>query len=159
MSDSKGQFSKEGIALPGEAEDKCCWCIPIKIGIYIIGVCMCLWAVNLILVGLRYMDASAMWGILYVAAAAPIVAGAYFYVLFFMKPEDAERKAGVVKACMLVILSCIASAAIAVVQYFIYFLPNNYPGAFGYTLSSCISSACVALVYFYYAGVGKRYAA
>ena len=153
MSDAKGGMSKEGISLPGEAEDKCCWFVPIKIGVYIIGAMMCLWAVRLILQCLDNIGANFIWGVLYGVAAAPIILGAYFYIRFFMDQDDKDRRLGLQKACMLVILSAMFSAGLALVQFFIV---AGFP--FGYFLEVCISSACLAIVYFYYAGVAKRFA-
>ena len=37
--------TKQGISLPGEAEDKCCYAVPIKIGVLIIGIGIVLSAV------------------------------------------------------------------------------------------------------------------
>ena len=128
MSNEKGGISKEGITLPGETEENCCWFIPIKAGIYIIGIFMCLWAVNLILQCVNNINDYFMWGVLYGAAAAPIILGAYFYVRFFQMPDDKERRLGLQKACMLVILSAIASSAISLLQW----MGNN--AQFGYFL-------------------------
>ena len=36
---------KVGITLPGEKSDMCCWCIPIKCGVIIIGIFIILQAV------------------------------------------------------------------------------------------------------------------
>ena len=40
---------KEGIQLPGEEPDKCCWVLPIKVGVIVIGVLIILMALQSIL--------------------------------------------------------------------------------------------------------------
>ena len=45
---------KVGMSLPGEADDKCCWCIPIKIGVILIGVSMIL-CYGLMLLNVAYL--------------------------------------------------------------------------------------------------------
>ena len=115
---------------------------------------MCLWAANLIIQCIDNLGGNALWGILYGAAAAPIIVGAYFYIRFFMAPADKARRGGIVMACMLVILSAVGSAVIALLQFLLL------KGAtLGYFLGVCISSALVSIVYFYYAGVAKRFVA
>ena len=51
-------YTKERIKLPGESEDKCCWCVPIKVGVIIIGVFMILYGVNCILTCLKMITLS-----------------------------------------------------------------------------------------------------
>ena len=116
--------SKEGITLPGEADDKCCFCIPIKPGVMLIGIGMIIWAVMGTLETLRllgilptagYYISTPLWGILWGCSIAPVVLGAYFYVMFF-KEDSADTRAGLTKACMLMILSSIVALGISIVQ-------------------------------------------
>ena len=105
----------KGIKLPGEGDDKCCFCVPIRPGLYIIGALMVCWAVNALthcFNNLGMGHDNLIYGFLYGAAAAPIVIGAYLFIRFFMAPDDSERREGLVKACMLVILSSVAVAFI-----------------------------------------------
>ena len=114
---------------------------------------MCIWAANLIYQCISNLTDYFIWGVLYGAAAAPIILGAYFYIRFFMDPEDKDRRLGTQKACMLVILSSFASTVLALLQWM---MATAVP--FGYFLGVCVSSGIIALFYFYYAGVCKRYA-
>ena len=144
--------SKEGISLPGEAEDKCCFCVPIKPGVYIIGVFMILWAVEAVLTALTWIGTSGLfiYGVIQAASAAPILLGAWYYIAFF-REDNADTRNGLAKACMMVILSSIISVGVAVVMMI---------GGFGFSvvMSAIISAGIVSFVYFYYAGVCKRYA-
>ena len=144
-----------GIKLPGEADDKCCFCVPIRPGLYLIGILMVVWAGNAIFhcfQNLGWGGDYLIYGILYGAAAAPIILGAYFFIRFFMKPEESSAREGTVKACMLVILSSIAVGFIALVQWML--LPGF---GFGNFVATCASAGVVALCFFYYAGVAKRF--
>ena len=152
-------FTKEGITLPGEAKDKCCWFVPLKPGIYIIGVFMCLWAFNAIRLALfafDMMSVSGQWfiyGVGYAVSAAPIILGAWFFIKFFRNPDEKEARDGLSKACMMVILSSVILCGVAVVQFL---LLTGF--GFGNFLGAVISAAITAMVYFYYAGVCRRYA-
>ena len=147
--------ANEGIKLPGEAEDKCCFCVPIRPGLYLIGLLMVFWAFNAVyhcFVNLGAGGDYLIYGAMYGFAAAPIIIGAYFFIKFFMKPEESETREGIVKACMLVILSSIAVVFIALVEWLL--LPVF---KFGDFLSTVVSAAFVALFFFYYAGVARRF--
>ena len=52
---------KNGINLPGDGEEKCCWCFPIKCGVHVIGVFGFIFGVvNCITMGLGTMAAGAV---------------------------------------------------------------------------------------------------
>ena len=152
-------YTKEdGITLPGEAKDKCCWFIPIKMGVYAIGIIMCLWAFNAVRMALAafgMMGTSGMYliyGIGYAVSAAPILLGAWFFIKFFRAPDDADTRAGLKHACMLVILSSLILAGIAAIQFLLV------TGAtFSVLLNALISAGITSVCYFYYAGVCDRY--
>lgn len=109
--------SKEGISLPGEAADKCCFCIPIKPGVVIIGLIMVIdavWGVLGVLNLLKHANLL-IYAIISGVAIAPLVLGAYFYVRFFME-DNATTRGGLSKACMLVILSALILCGVSVFQ-------------------------------------------
>ena len=158
MSEAKAEEAMKkvpGIKLPGEAEDKCCWCIPIKPGVIIIGVLMILWALSALLTFIDWIgvDGYLIYAILYLLCIAPIVLGAFFFVKYFMKMDDKERKEKLEKSCMLVILSSIIAFIISLLMVI---LGDN---TFGNVISQLITSLIVAVIYLYYAGVCKRFAA
>ena len=98
---------KDGLSLPGEADDKCCWCVPIKIGVILIGISMILSAVSMVhncVVFIGLGGTNFIYGVLMGVAAAPLVLGAWFYIKFFMA-DSADTRGGLAKACMMVILA------------------------------------------------------
>ena len=152
-------FTKEGITLPGEDKDKCCWFVPLKPGVYIIGVAMCLWAVNAIRLALFAFDMMSLngswfvYGVGYAVSAAPILLGAWFFIKFFRAPDERDARDGLSKACMMVILSSVILGGVAALQWL--FLTGY---TFGMFLNAVISAGVTACFYFYYAGVCRRYA-
>ena len=85
-------LKENGLALPGEAADKCCWCLPIKIGCILIGVVMLLYTLNMVQVIIWWLDFYLLYAILFLVAALPMFGGAYFYIRWFMDIENKERK-------------------------------------------------------------------
>ena len=109
--------TKQGISLPGEAEDKCCWCIPIKIGVILIGIGIVLLAVSGVLNGLGVMGlggALFLYGVLLIAAQAPLLLSASYFISYF-RGDTKETREGLQKACMLAILTSFAIAAVYLV--------------------------------------------
>ena len=95
-----------GIKLPGEAADKCCWCVPIKCGIILVGVGIILNTISMIITGLAFFDVElVIWGILFLVTAIPMVGSAFFFIKWFMKMDDPDTKAGLAKGCFLVVVS------------------------------------------------------
>ena len=94
--------------LCGEAEDKCCWFIPIPIGVMIVGIFLILYAISIVLSAIGFLGLGStflIWAILYFVTCVPIIIGAYFFIRYFMDRENAERKAGTTKACLCVIIT------------------------------------------------------
>ena len=84
--------TKQGISLPGEAEDKCCWCIPIKIGVLLIGIGVILSAVSNVLAGLTLLGAYFIYGVLFLAAQAPLLMSAFYYIKYFQNDNKETRE-------------------------------------------------------------------
>ena len=110
------------IKCPGEADDKCCWCFPIKIGVMIIGIFMILYAISMVVTLFDWLGLGGgwvIWGILYAICAIPIIVGAVFYIRYFMDMENADRKAGTTKACLCVIVSAFLAVIVAILVFII----------------------------------------
>jgi len=78
-------ITKDGISLPGEKDDKCCWCVPIKIGIYLIGTLMIIYGLICALQCIKGIGTGStfIYGVLYGVSAAPIVMGGLYFIKFF----------------------------------------------------------------------------
>ena len=67
--------------LPGEAEDKCCWCFPIKIGVIFLGI----WVVIMGVIDLwKGIDSLSLVHVhwvfwLNIVAVAPILLAAFYF--------------------------------------------------------------------------------
>ena len=140
--------TKQGISLPGEAEDKCCYAVPIKFGVILIGAGIVYSAVVGVLAGLAMLGTAFIYGVLYLAAQAPLALSAWYFISYF-RADTKESREGLQKACMLTILSAIAVAAVLLVL-----------GILGGSLviSVIFAPAITFVVYTYFAGVCKRYA-
>ena len=144
----------EGMKLPGEAPDKCCWCFPIKCGMITIGIFYVLNAIEMVfnvLDWFRWGPSAIIWAILYAICIVPLVIGSVFFIKWFMKMGDADAKAGVAKACFLMVVSQVLSVIVAVLAAVIY---DGY--TFGAAISVLISAVINSLLYLYYAAASKR---
>ena len=140
--------TKQGISLPGEAEDKCCYAVPIKYGVILIGAGIVYSAVMGVLAGLGMLGSAFIYGVLYLAAQAPLALSAWYFISFF-RGDTKETREGLQKACMLTILSAIAVAAVLLVQGLM---------AGNFLIGVIIGPAITFVIYTYFAGVCKRYA-
>ena len=140
--------TKQGISLPGEAEDKCCYAVPIKYGVILIGAGIVYSEVVGVLAGLAMLGTAFIYGVLYLAAQAPLALSAWYFISYF-RADTKESREGLQKACMLTILSAIAVAAVLLVM-----------GILGGSLVISVIFAPVItfVVYTYFAGVCKRFA-
>ena len=140
--------TKQGISLPGEAEDKCCYAVPIKYGVILIGAGIVYSAVMGVLAGLAMLGTAFIYGVLYLAAQAPLALSAWYFISYF-RADTKESREGLQKACMLTILSAIAVAAVLLVMGIL---------AGSLVISVIFAPAITFVVYTYFAGVCKRYA-
>ena len=147
-----GNDVKEGIQLPGEADDKCCWCLPINVGVIVIGVLIIIQGLQSILNGGAIYTNSSLWGILVYCALIPQVLAAILFIMFFIKMQDANARKHTVLACLLMVLSCIFLGVI----FILYPLLNKYTTISHY-LWQIIVDFFTACCWFYFAGVCKRY--
>ena len=148
------KIREEGLSLPGEAEDKCCWCIPLKIGVILIGVGIIGSAVNMVIGGVSMLGANFLLGILLCASAAPILLSSWMYIKWFRNMEDADAKNGLFKACLFCIFSWICYAVVGLILCLTTtgFTIGMWIGPY------LITSLIVGLIYLYYAGACKKYA-
>ena len=144
-------FVKNGISLPGEGDEKCCWCLPIKIGVYIIALGFFGWAFRGISWGITVLSTSVLWGVLFIVAAAPAVLAALLAFKFCKSPNDADARGEMAKGCLL----CVLSMAAYAVVFLIWGLVN---GGLGAAIGQLISYVIDALFYFYFMAVCNRYA-
>ena len=140
--------TKQGISLPGEAEDKCCYAVPIKYGVILIGAGVVYSAVMGVLAGLAMLGTYFIYGVLYLAAQAPLALSAWYFISYF-RADTQESREGLQKACMLTILSAVAVAAVLLVL-------GLMAGTFA--VGVIFPPAITFVVYTYFAGVCKRYA-
>ena len=76
----------QGLKLPGEGIDKCCFCFPIKAGFFVIFLLMLIWAGNAVFLCFRNIDWSGdylIYGFMYGFASAPILMGTYYFARYF----------------------------------------------------------------------------
>ena len=140
--------TKQGISLPGEAEDKCCYAVPIKYGVILIGAGIVYSAVMGVLAGLAMLGSAFIYGVLYLAAQAPLALSAWYFISYF-RGDTKETREGLQKACMLTILSAIAVAAVLLVMGLM---------AGNFVIGVIVNPAITFVIYTYFAGVCKRYA-
>ena len=138
--------------LPGENEEKCCWCFPIKCGVFLIGLGIFANALKYIQLILSLLDGYLIYAILFGVATLPMALAAYLFIAFFRDQDNREKRDGLVKACHLVVLSMLIGVAIYVVELL------TGATTFALLIAKVVQVAINGLVYLYYAGVCTRYA-
>ena len=136
--------------LPGEDNSVCCWFVPLNVGLYVIGIfCVIygIWAVRVIIDNFSSIRYTTLLGILWLISCLPLIVSMIYFIQFFINPNKKGRLA---TACMLVVFSCLAGAAISLV----YPLIHDYPISF--ILNQIVPPAITSLFFFYFAGVCKR---
>ena len=155
MSNENAQkVMNNGISLPGEPSDKCCWFIPLNIGVIIIGIGMIATAASNVLAGLATMGEKGLfiYGVLELAAQAPILLGAYYYIMYFMDMENAEKRDGLFRACLMVLFSSVLTLGVQVVSLVLGV------STFEVVLHGLIQNGLASVLYLYFAGTCKKYA-
>ena len=144
--------AQAGLSLPGEPEDKCCWCIPIKIGVIILGIGVVAQAALSVLGGLGVLSTYFIAGVVMCAAAAPLLLAAFWYIKWFQDMESKETREGTAKAMMMVALSALINLAGLLLEVIIYSVP------FSALISGIITTGITIVIVLYYVGVCKRFA-
>ena len=148
------KIMENGLSLPGEPEGKCCWCIPLKIGVILIGLSMIATAISNVLLCLGNLGDHFIYGVLFGAAAAPILLGVFYYVKWFMAMEDSERKNGLFRACLMVIFTSVITVGVFVIMTLLV-----EGVTFGSLISRIVGYGINAVFFLYFAGACKKFAA
>ena len=138
---------------PGEADDKCCWCFPIHIGVHLIGIGFVLSAVQYVSWALTLLSVSGglIYGILFGVAAVPLVLAAFLYISFLRDRDNSEKRAGMVNGNYLALLAQVIGVVVYVVE-----MVTGY-ATFAVVMNSIINVAINAIFFLYNAGVCERY--
>ena len=140
-----------------EDKDKCLFCIPIDIGVKLIGVLICLGAINAVQAILQFNASyyDDYFVIVYGVCAAPLIYSAILFIKYYMK-NSSETRAALPKACIFVIFSGVATC----VWTLVYLLGLHYRTYWANEfLRTCLLCAIYCVLYLYFAGVCQRYAA
>ena len=139
---------------PGEAEDKCCWCLPVKIGTYFMGIWVLVYSIMGV-VGIFESGMDFFWRVLSLVALAPLLL-ALFYWMRWVKDDCEATRQPLSRGCMLVILSNLISIGIGLISWFGNVGEDGY--SFTGFLLVCLVGGITCFCFFYYAGVCKRFA-
>ena len=110
--------------LPGEEDDKCCWCIPIKCGVYIIGI-ECI--VNAIKAGLLFFflvehtSLINQYTILAFVALLQLCYSCLLFMMFFLRDNTNTRR-NLKLACIM----CILSMSVYIIFYLLLYFLDYY---------------------------------
>eukprot|EP00355_Strombidium_rassoulzadegani_P002906 CAMPEP_0168612538 /NCGR_PEP_ID=MMETSP0449_2-20121227/2971_1 /TAXON_ID=1082188 /ORGANISM="Strombidium rassoulzadegani, Strain ras09" /LENGTH=161 /DNA_ID=CAMNT_0008653111 /DNA_START=274 /DNA_END=759 /DNA_ORIENTATION=+ len=154
LQDKEAQVEEKDTQFEGgitEDADKCCLCVPIKLGVTIIGILMVLSGALGILSLLGTLSVNIILAIIFGASLAPVLVSSFFFLKYLLN-DTPETRAQLPTACALIILSQIIGLAGNVV-YVLF-----YGASFGSLINQLISSGITAVLYFYYMGVCKRFA-
>ena len=101
--------------------------------------------------GLLGTNGGFIYGVLLLAAQAPLLLSAWYFITYF-RGDTKETREGLQKACMLAILTAFAVAAVYLVMVILGY------NTFGTVISQIVTGGVTFVVYTYFAGVCKRYA-
>ena len=134
--------------LPGEGGDMCCWCVPIKPGVIVIGIIVLLTDIMSIKNTIDAAGVNSLQGALWIVTMVPLVLSLVIFIQFFLNNRKTERLS---LACMLVVLACLLQFAIILI---FFFTSSTKLDRF---LGALIPTAVDVLLFTYFAGVCKRY--
>ena len=146
-------FVKNGLNLPGDKEDKCCWCLPINIGVILIGLGFIGWAFRAIqfaLLNIQVGGSFLIWGILYAVCSAPMVLASLMFLKFCKDRNATDGREGMEKGCTLTVLGLVALSIVTLISGIVN-------GSLGLSLNYVISFGIDGLVYLYFLAVCKRF--
>ena len=134
----------------------CLFCIPIDIGVKLIGALIILIAINAIqgiLYSTSYYANQDIFFIVYAVCAAPLLYSAFLFIKYYAK-DSSETRAELPKACIFVIFSGIAQC----IWTLVYWLIIQYSAAWlNIFLRTCLTCAISSIFYLYFAGVCSKY--
>ena len=135
-----------------EDPTKCCFCIPIEIGIIILGIGIIANAVQLVLAVLSYLSVDLVQAIVTGVLIVPLLVAAFYFVQYFRDREDKDNRGNLAVGCVYAAITCLAQA----VWYFL--MTIIYGTELSVVLNQVISAAITFLIFAYCYGVCKRYA-
>ncbi len=141
----------EGLFLPGDPEDKCCFAIPLKLGVQIIAVLTVLSCIGPILSLMssvtflfKGVDINVIIQVVvYSVCLLPYLYASYIFLIWLVKGSHVEQ---LPKACMFVVLSQLCLVVFYILQMILGWFP------FSAVLSMIITSGISTLFIFYFAG-------
>ena len=135
-----------------EDPNKCCFCIPIDVGIILIGASIVYSAVMGVLQVLNLLSGQFIASIITGVCILPLLVASYYFVQYFRNRSDKDARANLPTACVYSAISTLAQCVWVVLGIVLY----------GYTIevvmSVAISSGVSFLVFAYCHGVCKRFA-
>ena len=149
-SECEGGFSisTAGVTLP-EDDDKCCFALPIELGVKLIGAIIIIQGVMAVLAILPLFAVN-LEALLLIACYVPLIPAALLFLNWFMG-DTKEKREKLSMACKLVILSQLCLVAWAVCTIVIW------GGVFSAVSRFVINGGITAVCYLYFATVCDRY--
>ena len=102
-----GESKLENMNIQVDEGNKCCMCIPIDIGVKIIGVGMILGAINVVMSVVNGMQYGGVYAPINGVIGLPFFYSAYLFIKF-LRNDTKETRAKLPKACTFVCISAIA---------------------------------------------------
>ena len=135
-----------------EDPNKCCFCIPIDIGIFLIGLGICYnagFGTYAVVAGLsEKFIASVILGVLLL----PLLIAAYYFVQYFRNRSDKDARANLPVACVYSAISALAQT----VWLFLGII--LYGNSLSVVMTASLSAGISFLLFSYCYGVCKRFA-
>ena len=104
-----------------EDPTKCCFVVPIEIGVIIMGISIILSAVQLVLGVLQYLAVDFIFAVVLGVLGVPLCIAAFYFGMYFKDREDKDGRANLPKGC---VYACITGLAQAL-WYLVWFLING----------------------------------
>ena len=130
-----------------EDPTKCCFFIPIEIGVIIMGISIILSAVQLVLGVLQYLSYDFIFAVVLGVLGVPLCIAAFYFAMYFKDRENKDGRANLPKGC---VYACITGLAQAL-WYVVWWLIQGY--GLGNIVSQIVSAVITFLIYAYCRGV------
>uniref|UniRef100_A0A7S3ILI2 Uncharacterized protein n=1 Tax=Strombidium inclinatum TaxID=197538 RepID=A0A7S3ILI2_9SPIT len=152
MTETYGDTKKGGFSVR-EPANSCCCCIPIGLGVRIIGFFILLEALAAAWVTFTYIITivKIVFGIVYAISFLPIFMSAFYFIRFYQN-DTMKTRAKLPVACLYMIFSLVVSLCWSALGMLLFQVSISK------FFDSLIFSGVSAVLFFYFIGVCKRFA-
>ena len=130
--------------MPSQSGPLCCFCIPMKWGIVLIGVYLAMDVFTLMGMLQAFQGLSIIIFASHAVSLIPVILGAYLFAKYFCNDTESSRKKLILACALMIVANCLEFAGVVLAAV----LDPNIP--FNFILKFLPINGLAVLVYFYF---------